>query len=400
MTATYRNAPVSGRRIIGRFVRRIAIGFACAFPFALFPAPGLAGQADPTAITLVKSGHWKRARPLIEREYQSNPNRAELAWLLSQVKLAYGDLDQALTLAEKAVAVDGKNSDYHYQLAVVCGRTAEKASLFSKGHWAKRFKEEAETAASLDAKNLDARFGLLEYYLQAPRLMGGGKDKAGAMAEEIARIDSASGDLARARIARDQTDQANEQAYFAKAAATVPKTYDGLISVANFYLRHAINSEGSAGRTDGGASADLATVEKFAQAAEKFAPDRVDAYVALANLYSAQKRWKDLDSMLAESEKQIPDNLEPFYRSAHVLLVQSPDSIHELMRGEKYFRKYLSQAPEPGSPTPAETHWQLGLVLEKEGRKQEAASEIEAGISLDPDQAQDKIDLKRIKNGK
>src|SRR5579862_1324590 len=170
MTATYRNAPVSGRRIIGRFVRRIAIGFACAFPFALFPAPGLAGQADPTAITLVKSGHWKRARPLIEREYQSNPNRAELAWLLSQVKLAYGDLDQALTLAEKAVAVDGKNSDYHYQLAVVCGRTAEKASLFSKGHWAKRFKEEAETAASLDAKNLDARFGLLEYYLQAPRL--------------------------------------------------------------------------------------------------------------------------------------------------------------------------------------------------------------------------------------
>ncbi len=69
--------------------------------------------------------------------------------MLSLVKLTFGDPDAALSLAEKAVALDPRNSGYHYQLAITCGRKAEKASLFTKGHWAKRFKEEAETAASM-----------------------------------------------------------------------------------------------------------------------------------------------------------------------------------------------------------------------------------------------------------
>lgn len=349
-------------------------------------------------MALVKSGHWKRARPLVERQYQANPNSAESAWLLSQVMLTFGNLDQALTLAEKSVAIDGKSSNYHYQLAVVCGRTAEKASLFSKGRWAKRFKEEAETAAGLDAANLAARFGLLEFYLQAPRLMGGGKDKARAMAEEIGRINPVSGDLALARIAEDQKDSANEQAFYARAVAAGPKTYDDLMSVADFYLRPAA-AENSPIRTGAGAPANPATVEQFAREAAKLAPDRAGAYVALVRLYAAQKRWKELESALSESKKRNPDDLAPYYRAARVLLVQSPGGSTDLGRSESYFRKYLSQNPEPDSPSLAEAHWQLGLTLEKEGRKSEAASEIEAGLSMDPNLAQAKIDLKRIQNG-
>jgi tetratricopeptide (TPR) repeat protein len=361
----------------------------------LLPAR-LAGQTDSAAIALVKSGHWKRARPLIEREYQSNPNSAEVAWLLSQVKLAFGDLDPALTLAEKAVAMEGKNSDYHYQLAVVCGRTAEKASLFSKGHWAKRFKEEAETAATLDAKNLDARFGLLEYYLQAPRLMGGGKDKARAMADEIARIDSISGDLAHARVAQDQKDRASEQAFLAKAVAAEPKTYHDLVSVADFYLPPAAAAESTGARTVGAVPADAATVEKLAREAATLAPDRAEAYAMLARLYAEEKKWRELETVLNESEKHVPDNLAPYYHAARVLSAQSAEGSEDLARSEGYFRKYLSQSPEPDSPSRAEAHWQLGLVLEKQGRKGQATAEIEAGLSMDPNLAQAKIDLKRI----
>ncbi len=75
-------------------------------------------------------------------------------------------LEGWLTLAEKAAARDPNNADYHVQLGEVCGQTAEKASLFSKGKWAKRFKEEEEKAANLDSQNIDARFDLLEYDLQ------------------------------------------------------------------------------------------------------------------------------------------------------------------------------------------------------------------------------------------
>ncbi|HEV2351466.1 MAG TPA: hypothetical protein VG028_16655 [Terriglobia bacterium] len=395
MTATIRTVSTPYKTIRTHFHRAVVMAiFIIITSVAVMPAAP-AGQANSAPTALVKSGHWKRARPLIERQYLAHPNSAETAWLLSQVKLAFGDLDQALTLAEKAVAIDGKNSSYHYQLAVVCGRTAEKASLFSKGHWAKRFKEEAETAASLDAKNLDARLGLLEYYLQAPRLMGGGKDKARAMADEIARIDAASGDVAQARIAQDEKDRAGEGAYFAKAAEAGPKTYDALITVASYYLRPAAAENSGAG-TVGDAPSEPATVERLAREAAKVAPDRVGAYAVLARLYCAQKKWKELVSVLTESEKLIPDNLTPYYRSAQFLLIQSSKGDQGLTRSENYFRKYLSQNPEPDSPSLAETHWQLGLVLEKEGRNAEAISEIEAGLSIDPSLAQAKIDLKRI----
>jgi tetratricopeptide (TPR) repeat protein len=382
-----------------RFLEAVVMMLPCAILSALLLPVGLAGPTDSISAALVKSGHWKRARPLIEQQYQANPNSAELAWLLSKVDLAYGDLEQALSLAEKAVAIDDKNSNYRYQLAEVCGRTAEKASLFSKGHWAKRFKAEAETAAGLDPNNLDARFGLLEYYLQAPRLMGGGKEKAGAMAEEIGRIDSVSGDLAQARIAQDQKDPAKEHIFFTNAAEGSPRAYDDLISIASYFSRTAATTEGSPARADGRPPADLSMAEKLAHQSAKLEPGREDAYAVLAGLYSAQKRWKDLDAVLAESEKHVPDNLAPYYRAAHVLLGQSSDGNKDLTRGEIYLRKYLSQNPEPDSPSLAEAHWQLGLVLEKEGRNKEAASEVEAALSMNPNLARAKIDLKRIQSG-
>jgi Tetratricopeptide repeat len=359
----------------------------------------LAGMADSTPESLIKAGHWKRARPLVEQSYRANPNNAKFAYLLSQVKLTYGDLDTALSLAEKSVALDPKNSGYHYQLAITCGRTAEKATLFTKGHWAKRFKEEAETAASLDAKNLDARFGLLEYYLQAPRLMGGGKDKARTMADEIGKIDLTSGELAQARVAEDQKNRSKERDSYARAVAAGPKTYEARISIANFYLRSAASSDNSRNQEDGGPPADPVAAEKYAREAAKLEPDRVDAYSVLARLYSMQKRWTDLDSVLGEGEKKIPDDLSPYHRAAQVLLAQSPDGSKDLTRAERYFRKYLSQDPEADSPSLAETHWRLGLVLEDEGRKGEAMTEIETAIRMDPNLEKANVDLKRIRGG-
>jgi tetratricopeptide (TPR) repeat protein len=368
-----------------------------ALTFVLLTPAAWAGDSAPGA--LIKAGHWKRARTLVEGQYQVNPQDAEAAYLLSRVKLTFDDLDAALSLAEKAVGLDPKNSSYHYQLAVTCGRTAEKASLFSKAHWAKRFKEEAETATSLDPRNMEARFGLLEYYLQAPRLMGGGKDKARAMAEEIAKLDAVSGDLAEARVAEDNKDPTREHEAYGKAAAAGPKTYEDRISIANFFLRPSGSLGQSGSEPESGPPANPAAVEKLAREAAQLEPGRVDAYVALARLYAGQRRWKELDSTLGESEKRVPDNLTPYFGAGQVLLAQSPVGSKDLSRAERFLRKYLAQEPEGDSPSLAEAHWRLGLVLEKEGRKGEAASEVGAAIGMNPNLEKAKADLKRINGG-
>ena len=348
--------------------------------------PALA--ADPAPEALIEAGHWKRARAALEQRYQANPNDAQAAYLLSEVKEAFGDLDAALKLAEKAVQLDGAKSAYHYQLAEVCGETAERASLFSKAGWARRFKSEAEAAASLDPHNLDARFALLEFDLEAPRLMGGGRDKANAMAEEIARIDAARGYLAQARLAQQEKDIAKQESWYLKALTAAPRDYEVLTNLAQFY------------GSDARKQFDLA--EKYARQAQKLQPSRVDAYSSLAYADAAGGRWKELESDLGAAEKNVPDDLSPYYQAGRALLLRgdSADPKGEpssLARAEGYIRKYLSADPEGGAPTLAHAHWRLGLVLEKEGHKPEALSELETALRLKPDLDAAKKDLKRLK---
>lgn len=339
----------------------------------------LVAAVNDSPEALIKAGHWKRARSLAEQSYQANPGDARAAFWLSQVKEAFGDLDAALKLAEKAVGLDGNNSQYRYQLGTVCGETAEKASLFAKAGWAHRFKEEIEKAAALDPKNLDARFALLEYDLQAPRLMGGSKEKAAAMAEEIARIDPAHGYLARARLAREDKDGSREESAMLKALANAPHDYEILVSAANFY--------------------NLDTQRKYDKAAEysrqalKVDPGQSGAYSMLAFALAAGGRWAELDAAVLEAEKNVPDDLSPYYQAGRALLLTAKD----LPRAERYFRRYLTQEPEAGAPTLPHAHWRLGLVLEKEGRKAEAAAEIETALRLKPDLNEAKKDLKRLK---
>jgi tetratricopeptide (TPR) repeat protein len=338
---------------------------------------------------LIDAGHWKRARAAVEQRYQASPNDAQAAYLLSRVKLAFGDLDSALKLAEKAVELDGAKAAYHFQLAVVCGETAERASLFSKAGWARRFKSEAEKAASLDPHDLDARFALLEYDLQAPRLMGGGKDKAEAMAAEIAKIDAARGNLAQARLAQQDKDAAQQESWYLKALTAAPRNYEVLVSVAQFY-------------SDAHQQFDLA--EKYARQAQKLEPGRMGGYVILAYADAARGRWPELDRDLRAAEKNVPDDLSPYYQAGRALFERgdNPDPAGEpsvLARAESCFRKYLSAEPEGEAPTLAHAHWRLGLVLEKEGRKPEAISELETALRLKPDLDTAKKDLKRLNGG-
>jgi len=69
----------------------------------------------------------------------------------------------------------------------------------------------------------------------------------------------------------------------------------------------------------------------------------------------------------------------------------------QLSRAESCFRKYLTQPPEAGKPSLAAAHWRLALVLEKQGRKDEARGELQTAVKLDPNLKEAQQDLKRLK---
>ena len=158
-----------------------------------------------------------------------------------------------------------------------------------------------------------------------------------------------------------------------------PKRFEPHINLASIYAS--------------GASPRWELAEKEAQYARQIQPDRTGAYSILAAVYAAGERWAELDEVLADAEKVIPDNLTPYLRAAVTLMGTGKD----LNRAERYVRKYLSQEPEPNAPNVAAAHYRLSQVLEKQGRKPEAIAELQTALKLDPKFEQAQKDLKRLK---
>ena len=69
----------------------------------------------------------------------------------------------------------------------------------------------------------------------------------------------------------------------------------------------------------------------------------------------------DLDSLLSDAERNVPDDLSPFYFSAKVLLERRGDP----ERSESYLRKYLSQTPEASEPEPAAARTLLATAAQR-----------------------------------
>jgi tetratricopeptide (TPR) repeat protein len=104
------------------------------------------------------------------------------------------------------------------------GRQAIEASLFTQPKWAGRTRDAWEKAVELDPDLLDARFDLIQYYLQAPGFLGGGRDKAQAQAAAIGQRDPALGKLAEGWLAMADKDPTQAEALQREAHALDPSS--------------------------------------------------------------------------------------------------------------------------------------------------------------------------------
>jgi tetratricopeptide (TPR) repeat protein len=339
-------------------------------------------RPDDSITALMQREHWKEARAAVDALARSSPDDARTVYLQSRVKLAFHQRDQALALAERAVELDPRNADYHFQLADVCGALTEGAGMVKAMGLARRLRKEAEQALALDPRHVDACWTLMEFYARAPRVIGGDNKKAGVLAAQILQLDPVRGCLAQAELALRAKNESQAESLFQRAAATQPPDYSAQIALARFFA------------SDSRKRWDLA--ERYGRAAIAADPGRVGGHILLAAVYAHLERWNDLDEALAEAERQVPDNLSPYYQAARALIVDGK----ELPRAVVYLRRYLTVEPEGGgNPTWAHAHWRLALALEKQGKRPDALAELETALQLDPDLDQAKKDLRRLKRG-
>lgn len=204
-----------------------------------------------------------------------------------------GDYKKATDFFNKAVAMAPSNSDYVLWLGRAYGRRAETGGWFMAGPNAAHARDCFEKAVALDPQNGEAMNDLFDYYLNAPGFLGGGVEKAAAIARRIVHERPAEAHFEQAQIAAKRKDYHAAEAQLRAAMAMEPRDPGRILDVARFLAAHGRIEES----------------EKLFERAEQVAPGDPAVLYARAKFYIDSRR--NLDQARELLEKYLQSDITP-----------------------------------------------------------------------------------------
>jgi tetratricopeptide (TPR) repeat protein len=201
-----------------------------------------------------------------------------------------GDFKKSVEYLRKASAAESSNAEYMDWLGRAYGKRAETANpLFAPG-LAGKARQAFERAVELDGTNRDALSDLFDYYLNAPGFLGGGYDKALAVAGKMSKVDPSEAYFAKAELAQKHQQYEAAEQHLRQAVAVAPHEVGHLIALARF-----LANQGRTGESDA-----------VFQQAQRVSPNAPRVWFAKADVLIKQKRNLSEAKMLLRQYVQAP----------------------------------------------------------------------------------------------
>jgi tetratricopeptide (TPR) repeat protein len=293
---------------------------------------------------------YDRARAGFLALVASAPNDPELHLRLGWIALETGRSEEATARFEQAARLAPTNGLYTLWLARSFGVRARTEGFPNGIPLVRHFKAALLQAVAIDPGCAEARLDLVQFYLDAPGIVGGSVRKAAAAAEELARTDTYLGAVAKGKVLESE-----------KKWDEAERTYQGAVIAS---------------------------------------PSRPEARLALGGFYQQRRRFADaLGAFDALVQLNLPDRGP--YRSGSVearfhygetaVLAGGPWE-----RAERELEAYLRSVPDVFMPTLASAHFRLGNVLEHQGAMERARAEYAAALRLEPGHKDARKAIKRL----
>ncbi|HSR09218.1 MAG TPA: hypothetical protein VLM42_18955 [Bryobacteraceae bacterium] len=231
--------------------------------------------------------------------------------LIGKNHFMLGEWKQATDSFEQAVALAPTNAEYALWLGRAYGRRAETSNWMMAGFHAAKARQYLEKAVNLSPHYNEALNDLFAYYLEAPGFLGGGVDKAEAIALRIAERSPAEYHFAEAQLAEKRKDYLAAEQHLHRAMEQAPREVGRVIDLATYLARR--------GRME---ESDAAFVQ-----AEKLAPN--DPRIAFARARIDVEHKRNLDEARRLLKKYLESNItpdDPPKQSAEKLLQQAQGS--------------------------------------------------------------------------
>jgi len=302
----------------------------------------LPAYAVPSAKELLAGGRADDAIQTLQELIGRSPSDAEAYNLLCRAYFMAEEWDHGITACERAKTLDPQKSLYHLWLGRIYGEKAARVSFLSAAGMAKKVRVSFERAVELDPKSWEARSDLADFYLEAPGVVGGGKDKARTQADALMAFNPAIAHWVLARIAAKE-----------KNAAVAEREYRAYIDASHSDAR---------------------------------------AWFEFALFLFHSNRLDEMEQALRTMESSPVGRSDSLMDGASLLLRTGRD----YPMAVRLCRRYLETPVEEGPAFKA--HDYLGQLLEKQGNRHAAAEEFRAALALCHSYTRAQEDLKRVEH--
>lgn len=205
--------------------------------FAVLLAGSANAQCSRAITALASEQHYDAARAEVQALLTKNANDDAALECMGVIYMNENKAGDAQSWFEKAVKANDKVSSHHLWLGNAIGDQAEHASKFKQPLMARQVKNEFDKAVQLDPASVDARHGLIEFYSNAPGVMGGSMDKAKDQAREIEKLDAWRGHREMGQLLEQDKDAAGAEKEYQAAVAAAPDSTAPYNVLAAFYRR-------------------------------------------------------------------------------------------------------------------------------------------------------------------
>jgi tetratricopeptide (TPR) repeat protein len=288
---------------------------------------------NAVAYQYLQDGRADDAAGLLRTAVAADPADGGAHQLLCRVYYAEERADNAIHECELAVSAGAENneqaSDNQLWLGRAYGLKAEHAGPLSAFSLARKVQASFARAVELNPSNVAAIDDLGEYDVEAPFVVGGGEDKARALAAQVMPRYPSSAHHLLARLAAQKRDLPTAEAEYKRVIA-IEKSTESWIDLADFYQTH--------GRTD-----DAVAAVRSGQALDR---THGPALVGAAKVLIAAHREPDL--------------------------------------AERCLREYLASRDKSEAAPAFKVHLQLSKLIAARGDAKEASREYEAALALAP----------------
>ncbi len=239
------------------------------------------------ANSLLEQGRVDEATASVLAVLDAHPDDARAHQIFCRIYYAQEIVDNAIHECELAVSYAQADSDNQMWLGRAYGIKASHASPFIALRLAVRVRTAFERAIVLNPENVNAMSDLGEFYVDAPSLIGGGFDKARALAGRMQSHFPAQAHRLLALVAERKKETALAESEFGNAVAA-GKTPEAYIDLGHFYERHnepdkmlvALQSGVVADRRRGPALVDAASILTAAHRSPELAETLLRNYLA------------------------------------------------------------------------------------------------------------------------